>query len=782
MKKILLILSSFAILSSDQRPKIALVLSGGGAKGIAQIPTMQLIDSLNIPIDFIVGTSMGAITGAMYAMGYSSDEIEKEAFTADWDLAFSNNKHRRDLYFFQKIDYDKYKIEFKLSGIAPQPPIALVSGHNTYINLNHATGVYETVNNFDNFFIPFRCNAVDLLSGNEIIFKKGSLSKALRASSSIPSIFSPVKDNELLLVDGGVINNFPADIANMLGADIIIGINVSLSKKNMGDINTFFDVLSQSILLNGFKKRLNNLHYTDVLIEPDVSLESTLGFDLETLTNLYNAGYKAAQNKLTKLIKIKESLNLNQPLSINISSILSDMFTVNKITIHSKDNIPVDDILENKNFLHNISKDNFLNFILDLRRTNKYINVHYKLYDNTNGYDLHLYLEKMPEIIINDVIVKGNQKLSISFIKDIIDVKSGDYLDLNHLRKNIDNAYNLDYFESIRYELKNIGQNTDLIIIVDESTKNKMKLSGEWHSYYKLIGDVKFDFINKPLKKFRLTSQLRFGNTIAENHINIFYIKNFNYLSKFIPLIKLSTTKNQVLFYNLDNSQTEQNIYNRDYSFNTIISLKQYGFIDFGFHNQKIKYQNTYDGENLNYYSLDINIDQIDNLLYPRSGFLYDLSFEQSSEDYNYYLSSFKFDHYIPFSSNTRLKVYGDALFSDLESLGNNELILKSINYIPYDRTLSFSQYDLFVNELTSYGIEFNIDYKNSLTFRLLYNIINHAEFKHSETSLNNTGSYGFGIRVQSILGPFNFMWTHSDDMLFDKEMDNYFFSLGIDY
>ena len=132
---------------------------------------------------------------------------------------------------------------------------------------------------FDDFYIPFRCNAVDLLSGNEIIFKNGSLSKALRSSSSIPSVFSPVKNNKLLLVDGGVINNFPADIADNLGADIIIGVNVALSKKNMSDINTFFDVLSQSILLNGFKKRLNNLYYIDILIEPDVLSKSTLDFD-----------------------------------------------------------------------------------------------------------------------------------------------------------------------------------------------------------------------------------------------------------------------------------------------------------------------------------------------------------------------------------------------------------------------------------------------------------------------------------------------------------------------
>ena len=238
MKKYVTIIYLSLILCSisEDRPKIAVVLSGGGAKGIAQIPTLQIIDSLNIPVDYIVGTSMGAISGAMYAIGYSSDEILNESFKTNWNEAISNYKKRKDLFFFQKNDYDKYPVEFKFINNAPQPPMALTNGQATYMSLNEKIGIYETINNFDDFPIPFRCNAVDLLSGQEIIFKNGSLSKALRASISIPSVFYPVKDNNLLLIDGGVSNNFPSDIAKNLGADIIIGINVSFIK-NLGCLN-----------------------------------------------------------------------------------------------------------------------------------------------------------------------------------------------------------------------------------------------------------------------------------------------------------------------------------------------------------------------------------------------------------------------------------------------------------------------------------------------------------------------------------------------------------------
>ena len=127
---------------------------------------------------------------------------------------------------------------------------------------------------------------------------------------------------------------------------------------------------------------------------------------------------------------------------------------------------------------------------------------------------------------------------------------------------------------------------------------------------------------------------MRFGNTIAENHINVFYIKNFNYLSKFIPVIKLKNIKNQVVFYDINNAVIEQNIYNRDYSLNTIFSLKEHGFIDFGIHNQKVEYQNNFENEIIKYYSLNINIDQIDNILYPKNGFLYDYLFEYSDDNF----------------------------------------------------------------------------------------------------------------------------------------------------
>ena len=146
------------------------------------------------------------------------------------------------------------------------------------MNLNNKTKNYEHISSFDELTIPFRCNAVNLLNGKEIIFDNGSLSNALRASSSIPSVFTPVIHDSLLLVDGGVINNLPIDIAKDLGADIIIGVNVSPINKTQPEIEDIFDVLTQSILVNGYQKRINNRKIADIIIEPNVKSYQTIIF------------------------------------------------------------------------------------------------------------------------------------------------------------------------------------------------------------------------------------------------------------------------------------------------------------------------------------------------------------------------------------------------------------------------------------------------------------------------------------------------------------------------
>ena len=782
MKKYVTILSLCLItfLISQERPKVAIVLSGGGSKGMAQISTLQIIDSLNIPVDYIVGTSIGSITGALYSMGYSSDEILSEGFKTNWDIIYSNYKKREDLYFFQKDDYKKYPVTFNFSGITPKIPLGITNGHASYMDINNKVAVYELFNDFDNFKIPFRCNSMDLISGQEIIFKGGSISKALRASSSIPSVFNPIKDNSSLLIDGGVINNFPTDIAKNIGADIIIGVNVSKPLRETKDINTVFDILRQTISLNGIQKKIENKYHADILIEPE-DLTSGSSYDKKSLNETYNSGQKAAYKEIQKFLDLQKQLNIKNE-SIILSSIKEEYFIINDIFIESNDDINKAELFPEFITPFNISKESFLNQISKIRKSKKYINFSYKIYNAKKGYKVIFSIEKMPNFTIKNIEIKGNKRLSKSFIKEVLNITKGSDLDFNLLQDNIDKAYNLDLFDNIRYEIKNYNYNeVDLKFYIDENVNSKMKLAGRWHDYYKIIGDIKFDLINKPINKFRITDQIKIGNTIKENNMNIYYIENFNYQSKFIPVIKLNNIKKEINYYNADNSINNQSIYIRDYSYNTIVNFKQYGYIDFGIHKQKTSYQSYLELENLHYYSFILNIDQIDDILHPREGYNYKFSFEKSNRKYKYYIGKLEFNHFIPISHTSRIKCYGDIIHSNLNH-SDSQLISKSIHYMDYDRTLSYSQFNLFVNKLFSSGLELNIDYKNSTTLRFLYNNIYESEFKHNGDIHKNLRSYGIGLRIKSILGPLNFMWTTTNDPIYNIKQNNYFFNLGFNY
>jgi len=778
-KKLIILILLISSLLPNKEKEIALVLSGGGAKGMAQIPVIELIDSLNIPIDYVVGTSIGSINGAMYAMGYSSEEIKHFAYKTDWDFIFSNKKHRVDLFYFQKNDLDKYQIEFRLDGIKPIAPIALANGHSSYMNLNNKTKNYEHISSFDELSIPFRCNAVDLLNGKEIIFDNGSLSNALRASSSIPSVFTPVLHDSLLLVDGGVMNNLPIDIAKDLGADIIIGINVSPINKKQSNIKDIFDVLTQSILVNGYQKRIKNRKIADIIIEPNVEAYRTISFDEDALDDLYRNGKKAAYENLDALIQIKKSIKAINNDKIKISRINGDSLNISDIIINSS-NVQYEDLFENIKFPKNITKDYLTNKIIELRNSNKYTNLNYHFIKNDNSkLTLVINIEKIPKIIINNIVVKNNKILNDVFIQDLLNLKKGNLLNINELRENINKAYNLDLFDSIRYDID--GNN--IIITVVESPFHTMKLSSGWNNYHKLIGNIKFSLFNKPIKKFKFTNEIKFGNTIKENNIQMYYIGNYNYNSQIIPTIKYRNNKNDVLYMASLNLQNEISISSKNYSVNAIIPLKNYGYIDLGINKQKNKYTNIDNviNEKLTYCSIILSIDQIDNILYPTNGYKYNFYVEQPFQKYSYYLYKFNFDHFLNINQKNHLKFYGDFIISDLDNLNNNELMIKSINYTPYDRTLSFSEYDLYANKLVSAGIEYNYSYKNSTTFRILLNNINTITSKHDNTIDQNIFGYGIGFRIKSILGPLNFLWTNSNKNLFNLgKKESYFFSLGV--
>ena len=295
-----------AIAYPNNSPKIGLVLSGGGSKGFAHVPILKALDSLKIPIDFIAGTSFGAITGAMYALGYSGKEIEIMALETDWYEVQNDEPERKFLPFFRKKDTGKYQLNFGLDGVKLVAPTGLIHGQKIILELSKWTREYEQVYDFDKFPIPFRCNAFDIISGKEVIIKEGSLANALRASLSIPTIFAPVEWGDALLVDGGIVNNLPVDIAKEMGADIVLAIDVSSPVHTKIDINNIYDIIFQSITVHGNEKWFKSIEDADFLIKPEIKNVTFTDYRKSTIKYLFQCGEEAVNSNWDIFLKLKE--------------------------------------------------------------------------------------------------------------------------------------------------------------------------------------------------------------------------------------------------------------------------------------------------------------------------------------------------------------------------------------------------------------------------------------------------------------------------------------------
>ncbi|GAA0550675.1 patatin-like phospholipase family protein [Chitinophaga japonensis] len=231
--------------SGGERPKIGLTLSGGGAKGLAHIGILQAIDSAGLKIDYVTGTSMGSIVGALYAMGYSGDTIEVLADQLDWDNLFANQPALTEISYEEKSEYNKYIVEIPFEYGKPKLASGVITGEQLWLELARLCWPVKDVRDFSDFSIPFKCIATDVATGDIVTLDTGYIVSCLRASMAIPSIFTAVKIGDRKLVDGGVVRNFPVITAKEMGADIVIGSNVSGGLRKADELVTPIDILYQ---------------------------------------------------------------------------------------------------------------------------------------------------------------------------------------------------------------------------------------------------------------------------------------------------------------------------------------------------------------------------------------------------------------------------------------------------------------------------------------------------------------------------------------------------------
>ena len=314
-----------------QRPKVGVVLCGGGAKGASHVGVLKVLEENDIPIDYIVGASMGAIVGGLYAIGYSASELDSIIMAQDWNFLLSDRIPRSSRMFERKQNQDKFVLQIPFgagdySRLGPRKPrkpdepaallsnipLAVVNGQNIYNLFTHLSVGYQDSLDFSRMPIPFACVAVDLKSKQEVVFKSGNFVDAIRASMAIPGYFAPMRIGDMVLVDGGVLNNYPADICKEMGADIIIGVVLHDEPDEDKDIDNIGDLASEILNLYVYGKLPGNLAMTDLAVYPDTKGYGTLSYDPVSLRKLIDNGEAAAREHQAELEAIKARLDQSE--------------------------------------------------------------------------------------------------------------------------------------------------------------------------------------------------------------------------------------------------------------------------------------------------------------------------------------------------------------------------------------------------------------------------------------------------------------------------------------
>ena len=284
-----------------------MVLSGGGAKGIAHIPLLQALDSLGIVPDMIIGTSMGSVVGGLYAVGYSGDTIAEIAHNADWAELLGGDISLKDVTMEEKSEFKTYLAELDLIQGKPKVSSGVIKDQKLREFFSGLTYPVFDITDFDKLPTPFRAMTTDIVNGKEFLFESGHLGMAMRASMSIPGVFKPVPYNNTLLVDGGVLNNFPVDVAKEMGFDIIIGSDVGGGMQTKDKLNSIPALLFQTGMLSSNLKNPKSREMCDILIDHMPNITYSTG-DFEESDAIYEQGKIATEKNMEQLVALANRL------------------------------------------------------------------------------------------------------------------------------------------------------------------------------------------------------------------------------------------------------------------------------------------------------------------------------------------------------------------------------------------------------------------------------------------------------------------------------------------
>jgi len=386
-------LFSSKIYSQDtiKRPKIGLVLTGGGAKGFAHIGVLKVLEKAGVKIDYIGGTSMGAVVGGLYATGYNAEQIDSIFKNTNFDELLQDYIPRTSKSFYEKRNDELYAMSLPFNKFSLGVPIALSKGMYNYNLLTKLTHSVRYVRDFNQLPIPFVCIATDIETGQEMVLNKGYLPQALLASSAFPTLFSPVELDGRMLIDGGVTNNYPIEEVKKMGADIIIGVDVQDGLKDRNSLKEATKILVQISNLQMIESMKDKIKKTDIYIKPDITNYSVISFDQGA--EIIKKGEDAAMTVFDQLKTIAEKNNSYKTQQIHV---VRDTIQVNQITINDVRDYTRAYIIGKLGFKQGskIGYDDLKKGINTLNATGNFSAISYKINPFNNGDELDLNIKE----------------------------------------------------------------------------------------------------------------------------------------------------------------------------------------------------------------------------------------------------------------------------------------------------------------------------------------------------------------------------------------------------
>lgn len=740
---ILVSINATAQSTNSKKQKVGLVLSGGGAKGLAHIGALKVIEETGVEIDYIGGTSMGAIVGALYAAGYSASELDSIFRATDFVNLIQDNLPRNAKTFYEKEDSERYALTLPFDNFKVSVPTAFSGGQNIYNELVRLLYHVKDVEDFSKLPIPFVCIATDIESGAEVVLNSGYLPQAIMASGTLPSLFEPSSIDGRVLIDGGVVNNYPIDKVKDMGADVIIGIDVQHGLSSRDALLSATEILLQINNYRTVRDMVEKSKKTDIYIKPKIEGFTVIEFD--KTGEIIERGEIAAKEKMNELEQLAGS-SISRKVPVNIIGV-NDTITINRLIINGN-NQHTRGYVKGKlrfNLAEPITFKKLQQGISNLTATGNFTTNRYKLVSNGLGEDLILRLNETP----NTSFIRLGAHYDDLYKSAAI---------INFTKRNLmlrDDVISFDLIlgDNVRYNFQ---------YYVDKGTYWSFGLNSRFNAFSQ---DISFDLIQQNFE-VPLGTNLNTLNIDVSDFTNQLYIQT-------VLQEEFAFTLGAEFKYLKYSTRTIQPFAGETSTPSPTTS------------NERTFFEN---GSFLSVYG-NLKLDTYDDRYFPTKGLFFegDMHYYILSSDYNqnfkdFSVSKARMGMALPISNKLSINIETEGGFKlGTSGVTTFDFVLGGYGTDLINNFTPFLGYDFLSlpgnSYVKAYGrMDYEFIKKNHLLFAANYANVQDDLFRTGEwfTSPDFSG-YGVGYGWESFIGPVQVLYSWSPE----RQNSNFFFSIG---